>query len=229
VPAAVTDRSAADASHLATPPCVHVVDDDASTQAVFRSLGTQLGWDIRCYGSIGEFQARADQDRPGCIVFDLMLPDGCGIDALQQLSARGNRLPVVFTSGLASVSQAVRALQLGSLDFVEKPFEPGQMRAALQRAVALDDERRRQTRRRQLLAARLATLSRREAEVMECIVQGAANKAVALRLGLSPKTVEVHRANVMRKTGSASLAELVRLHVAVHGDGRPPAADDAGR
>jgi FixJ family two-component response regulator len=116
---------------------------------------------------------------------------------------------------MARVGEAVKALQLGSVDFLEKPFEVPAMVAALRRAVAIDQERRRTEHELGQLRARFARLTRREAEVMEHIVQGAANKDVAARLGVSPKTVEVHRANVMRKTRAGSLAELVRMHVRV--------------
>jgi len=196
-----------------TTPCILVVDDDVSIQALFRALAAQAGLDVRLYGSVRAFEQRQVDDRPGCLVLDLMLPDGTGIDVLQQLSAHGNEMPVVFMSGMASVAEAVRALKLGSLDFVEKPFELARMRDAIQRGVDLDLERRHHAGQRALMAERFRSLSPRENEVMDRIVQDAANKEVALQLGLSPKTVEVHRANVMRKTGAQSLAELVRMHI----------------
>jgi FixJ family two-component response regulator len=108
----------------------------------------------------------------------------------------------------------VKAIQLGSIDFLEKPFEMAQMVDAVQKAISLDRQRREAGNGREEILRRFATLTPRETEVMEQIVLGAANKEVAARLGLSPKTVEVHRANVMRKTRANSLAELVRMHVA---------------
>jgi two-component system, LuxR family, response regulator FixJ len=206
----------------ATVPLVHVVDDDVSIQSLFRTICAQAGYEIRVYGSITAFQQRTAEERPGCLVLDLMLPDGTGIDVLQQLSQQGNHTPVVFMSGMASVAEAVRALKLGSLDFVEKPFDLSCMREALARAVALDLQRRERAVEQTWLRKRFQHLSPRETEVMERIVRGAANKEVALQLGLSPKTVEVHRANVMRKTGANSLAELVRMHVTVHGRANNP-------
>lgn len=198
-------------------PLILVVDDDTSIQSLFRTICAQAGYDVQVFGSIAAFQNRAGDDRSGCLVLDLMLPDGTGIDVLQELSQQGSKMPVVFMSGMASVSEAVKALKLGSLDFVEKPFELSCMREALQRAVALDLQRRVCAVEMSHLRRRFASLSPREVEVMERIVRGAANKEVALQLGLSPKTVEVHRANVMRKTGANSLAELVRMHVTVNG------------
>ncbi|MBL8729104.1 MAG: response regulator transcription factor [Planctomycetes bacterium] len=205
-------------------PCIHVIDDDVAIQALFRRLCAQAGHDVRTYGTVGAFRARPQEDRPGCLVLDLMLPDGTGIDLLRELAASGNPMPVVFMTGMGRVDDAVQALRVGGLDFVEKPFDLARIREAVQRGVALDLERRRHAGERTRLLQRFASLSTRETEIMDLVVQGTSNKAVAWQLGLSPKTVEVHRANVMRKTGAQSLAELVRLHVAAQ-PGRPgPAA-----
>ena len=184
-------------------------------QVLFQRLGERLHFVVEVYESGSHFLAEVDDERPGCIVLDLMLPDATGIDVLRKLVERGCRLPVVFMSGIARVSEAVEALKLGSIDFLEKPFDIEDMSAALQRAVAIDRERRRDGLDRELLRRRFASLTPREAQVMEHIVRGAANKEVAALLGLSHKTVEVHRANVMRKTRAGSLAELVRMHVAL--------------
>ncbi len=200
---------------VATVPLVHVVDDEPSIQALFVNLGRLGGFEVASYGSASEFLARPDASRPGCLVLDLVLPDRTGIELLEELSAHGFPLPVVFMSGMARVSEAVHALKLGSVDFVEKPFDLDVMLDTLQRTIAIDVERRRSGADMEVLRQRFAALSCREGEVMERIVQGAANKDVAAALGLSPKTVEVHRANVMRKTGASSLAELVRMHVTV--------------
>jgi FixJ family two-component response regulator len=116
---------------------------------------------------------------------------------------------------MARVSEAVAAIKLGSIDFIEKPFRLEQMIVAIRRAIELDAERRNSSAKEESMAKRLDELTPRENEVMERIVRGAANKEVAAELGLSPKTIEVHRANIMRKTRAGSLAELVRLHVAV--------------
>lgn len=196
-------------------PCIQVVDDDAGIQNVFRILGEQMGYDVVAYRSVAEFEARVGPDRHGCFVFDLMLPDGTGLDLLRHLVSLGNDMPVVFMSGMGGIAEAVQAVKLGSIDYLEKPFEVAQMKQLLARAVELDLERRRRAEEVATLECRFAQLSPREREVMELVVQGAANKEVAARLQLSPKTVEVHRANVMRKTGAETLAELVRMHVAL--------------
>jgi len=198
-----------------TPPAalVHVVDDEPAIQALFVHIGRAAGLPVATHGSAAEFFAAFDPSRPGCLVLDLNLPDRTGIEVLQDLAARQCPIPVVFMSGMARVSEAVRALQLGSLDFVEKPFDVQVMIDAIQRALATDRERRQSSASVSDLRRRFARLSPREVEVLELVVRGAANKDVAARLGLSPKTVEVHRSHVMRKTEANSFADLVRMHL----------------
>jgi two-component system response regulator FixJ len=199
----------------ATMPLVRVVDDAHEIQALFKRLGPIGSFAVTTCTTGTELLESLDEERPGCLVLDLMLPDMTGIDLLRALANRSCQLPVVFMSGMARVPEAVQALKLGSIDFLEKPFDTHEMIAVIQKAIALDQGRRRTGTLREDVRTRFAQLTRRENEVMEQIVQGAANKEVAARLGLSPKTVEVHRANVMRKTRASSLAELVRMHVAV--------------
>ncbi|MCU0866041.1 MAG: LuxR C-terminal-related transcriptional regulator [Planctomycetes bacterium] len=200
---------------VASTPLVRVVDDEPSIQALFTRMGPLGGFAVECHTSAHDLLESLDDERPGCLVLDLVLPDRTGIELLMDLAARGCRLPVVFMSGMARVSEAVRALKLGSVDFIEKPFEPLEMLSTIERAIELDSRNRRAGSEHDQLERRFSALTPRENEVMEEIVQGAANKEVAAKLGLSPKTVEVHRANVMRKTQARSLAELVRMHVAV--------------
>ena len=198
-------------------PLVRVVDDEQTIQALFERIGALAGCEVETHGSGRELLAALDDARPGCLVIDLVLPDLTGLEVLEEVARRRCQLPVVFMSGMAKVGEAVAALKLGSVDFLEKPFEVSAMVAALQRAVALDAERRAAAHELGLLRARFERLTPREVEVMEQIVRGAANKDVAASLGVSPKTVEVHRANVMRKTRAGSLAELVRMHVQMRG------------
>jgi FixJ family two-component response regulator len=200
----------------ATAPLIRVVDDESAIQALFERIGQLCGFEVDCHSTAESFLNAFDDERPGCLVIDLMLPDRSGIEVLQEVTEGGCELPVVFMSGMARVSEAVQALKLGSIDFVEKPFDVQQIAEVLRRAVDLDLRRRRQGQDQDELRRRFESLTRRERQVMEQIVRGAANKEVAASLGLSHKTVEVHRANVMRKTQAGSLAELVRMHVAAH-------------
>jgi two-component system response regulator FixJ len=198
-------------------PLVRVVDDEETIQTLFQRMAAIGGFEVATYGTASALLDALDDVRPGCLVIDLVLPDRTGLEVLEEVARRGIRLPVVFMSGMARVAEAVKALKLGSVDFIEKPFDVQTMVATLQRAIELDEQRRAVGADREQLRARFQKLTRRETEVMEQIVQGAANKEVAARLGLSPKTIEVHRANVMRKTRATSLAELVRMHVAMRG------------
>lgn len=200
-------------------PVVHVVDDEATVRTLFLNMARILPYEFRTHGSAGEFFADFDESRPGCLVLDLHLPDRSGIEVLHDLAAQQSQVPVVFMSGMASVGEAVKAIKLGSLDFVEKPFDLQVMVDAIHQAIAKDQERRSAEAASDSLRKRFDRLTQREREVLELVVGGAANKDVANALGLSPKTVEVHRANVMRKTQAGSLAELVRLYVAVKGEG----------
>ena len=200
---------------MTAPPLVSVVDDEPTIQQLFVQLGRLERLAVRTWTRGADFLAAFDESQPGCLVLDLNLPDMSGLQVLEQLAQRGSQIPVVFMSGLAKVSQAVAALKLGSLDFVEKPFAIDDMLAAIHRALDSDRERRATNLQQHHLRERFAALTPRETEVMDLVVQGHANKIVAATLGVSPKTVEVHRANVMRKTGANSLAELVRLKIAV--------------
>jgi len=205
----------------ATAPLVRVVDDEIAIQALFERIGQLCGFAVDCHSTAESFLTAFDDLRPGCLVIDLMLPDRSGIEVLKEVTSRGCVLPVVFMSGMARVSEAVQALKLGSIDFVEKPFDVQQIAEVLRRAVDMDLTRRRQGADQDNLQRRFHSLTKRETQVMEQVVRGAANKEVAANLGLSHKTVEVHRANVMRKTQARSLAELVRLHVAANQSEQP--------
>jgi len=212
---ATLDRPLRQTPTGAVAPLVHVVDDDTAIQALFRSMGRSAGFAVATYGNVGDFLRTWNDAEPGCLVLDLNLPDRTGLELLRELAERRCQTPVVFMSGMASVGEAVKALKLGSVDFVEKPFDLQEMIATIARALATDADRRDNQRSDVDLRRRFDRLSLREREVMELVVAGAANKEVAARLGLSPKTVEVHRANVMRKTEAHSLAELVRMNLAL--------------
>lgn len=202
------------AQEAAVTPLIHVVEDEPAIQALFRNMGRIGAFEVVAYTTIADFLDRFDDSRLGCLVVDLNLPDGTGIEILQAMAERECHMPVVFMSGMAKVSEAVQAFRLGSMDFVEKPFDLKDMLAAITRGVATDKSRRATAAALEQARMRLARLTPREREVMELVVQGYANKEIAAALSLSHKTVEVHRANVMRKSEAGSVAELVRMHVA---------------
>jgi two-component system response regulator FixJ len=211
-----TNTTATDNREAPPAPLIHVVEDETALHALFHSMGHMAGYEIATYTTVEAFFATFDDKRVGCIVLDLNLPDGTGIEILQKLSDQHCSMPVVFMSGMATVSEAVEAFRLGTLDFVEKPFGIKTMLDAMRRGIETDVANREAEACFEHIEKRFGRLSPRENEVMEFVVRGSANKNIAAKLGLSPKTVEVHRANVMRKSEATSIAHLVRMHVTLN-------------
>ena len=176
-----------------------------------RWLIESVGLKVETFSAAGEFLARYRQERPGCLVLDVRMPVMSGLELQEQLKARGVTLPIIFVTGHGGVQTAVRALQGGAIDFVEKPFDDQRMLDLVQKAIALDAEQRRQAVGVAEAAARFASLSTREREVLEQLIEGRTNKAIARTLGLSAKTVETYRANVMEKMAVSTVPHLVKL------------------
>jgi two-component system response regulator FixJ len=194
---------------------VHIIDDD---DAVRESLGLLLdtaGLAVRTYGSATAFLAVAQGLGGGCILTDVRMPDLDGLALQRRLAEAGVTLPVIVMTGHGDVPIAVAALKAGALDFLEKPFDDERLIAAVRAALAVSRDAQRQAAVVAQIAALLASLTRRECEVLDLMVAGHPNKVIAYELGASPRTVEVHRARVMEKMGARSLAELVRIVIAV--------------
>ncbi len=192
---------------------VHVIDDDEGMRASLQFLLETADCTVTTYASAADFLAAADP-APGCIITDVRMPGMNGLELIQALNARGSGLPVVVITGHGDIPMAVEAMKAGATEFLEKPFDDERLmravRGALDRStaeksdLAPDPERVR-------LAALLQGLSPREVDVLRGLIAGGSNKSIALDLGISPRTVEIYRANLMLKTGAASLAELVRI------------------
>ena len=194
-----------------TLPTVFVVDDDAPVRDGLRLLLRSVGHRVETFGSAQEFLDAYADDRPGCLVLDVRMPGMSGLDLQEQLNERRAILPIIFITGHGDVPMAVEAMQCGAFDFLQKPFRDQDLLDRVQRAMVRDGESRGRLAARAQIRSRLATLTPRELEVMELVTSGKANKVVGADLGVSQRTVEIHRAHVMEKMGANSLAELVRM------------------
>jgi len=192
-------------------PTVFVIDDDDAVRSSLRLLLKSYGLEAQLCASAEEFLASHDPDRPGCMVLDVRMPGMSGIELQQQLNARGATIPIVFITGHGDVPMAVEAMQAGAFDFLQKPFNDNDLIARVQRAIEHNASQRARLHTRKDTRERLATLTPRERDVLDLVVVGKANKVIAADLGLSQRTVEIHRARVMEKMDAASLAQLVRM------------------
>jgi two-component system response regulator FixJ len=193
---------------------VHIVDDDEAVRQSLAFLLSTAGIPIRVYDSATSFLASLATLQNGCLITDVRMPDMTGIELLQRLRAKDLMLPVIVITGHGDIPLAVEAMKSGAIDFIEKPFAE----EAILRAVRAAEDRAKKLERRSdeeaQVAARLASLSERERQVLDGLVAGNANKTIAYELGISPRTVEVYRANLMTKMQAKSLSELIRMTLA---------------
>lgn len=190
-------------------PVVHLIDDDEDVRRALSFLLGTAGFAVKVYESAVCFLQRYDNSTSGCIVSDVRMPDMDGLQLLRRLNEMAVNLPVVIMTGHADVALAVEAMKMGAVDFIEKPFPDESFLAAIR--TALSRQKSVPTGEVGQVRSRLASLSTREREVLNGLLAGHPNKTIAYDLGLSPRTVEVHRANVMTKMGASSLSELVRM------------------
>lgn len=194
-----------------TTPVVYVVDDDNSVCTALRRLLQSMGLVVETFNSASAFLADWDPSLPGCLVLDIRMPLASGLDLQEDLIRRKAMLPIVFITGHGDVPLAVRAMKNGAVDFLAKPFDDQQLLDAINGAVKRDREIRRQQSAYADARTRISELSMRQREVLNLLIFGLTNKEIAAQLGISEKTVKVHRQQVMEKTGTMSLAELVVL------------------
>lgn len=195
---------------MSTDAPVHIVDDDLAVRQSLAFLLATDGLAVQVHDSATAFLA-AGTDRVGCIVTDVRMPDIDGVELLHRLRQRGRMPPVIVMTGHADVALAVEAMKAGAVDFIEKPFDDDVLLASIRSALARADRARTRDAEGDAVRARLAALSERERQVLEGLVAGKANKVIGLDLGISPRTVEIYRANVMSKMQAGSLSELVRM------------------
>jgi len=190
---------------------VFVIDDDPAIRESLRWLIESVGLNVKVFATAPEFLESYLPGPPSCLVLDIRMPGMSGLDLQAELAARDIRVPVIIITGHAEVPVAVRAMKAGAFDFIEKPFSDQLLLDRISRAIEFDTQVRHGRSVQADVASRLAQLTPRERQVMELVIVGKANKVIASELGLSPKTVEVHRAHVMKKMQADSLADLVRL------------------
>jgi two-component system response regulator FixJ len=196
-------------------PVVHVIDDDAAMRDSLAFLLGSGGYEVCVYESAPAFLAALPIPSAGCIITDVRMPDMNGIELIRELKVRGVSHPVIVMTGHADVPLAVEAMKAGVADFIEKPFDGDAMLASVGAASDASMHAQRRAERQAAIQARLDSLSGREREVLDGLVAGRANKVIADDLQISPRTVEVYRANVMTKMHAASLSDLVRMALQV--------------
>ena len=192
-------------------PTVFVVDDDEGVRNSLRFLLKSVGLATRALASANEFLETYKPNQPGCLILDVRMPGMSGLELQQQLNVRGAVIPVIFITGHGDIPMAVEAMQQGAFDFLQKPFRDQDLIDRIQRALERDSRSRTALSQHVKIRERLESLTPREREVMVLMTRGKANKVMAAELGVSQRTVEIHRARVMEKSGAASLAQLVRM------------------
>jgi two-component system response regulator FixJ len=190
---------------------VIVVDDDDAVRAALTLLLRSAGHATRSFESAAAFLENWDPRAGGCLVLDVRMPGISGLELQQQLNQRGATLPVIFITGHGDVPMAVEAMKHGAFDFVQKPVREQELVERARRALEKDRSNRIQLRQRDQIRDRLQSLTPREREILTLVTRGKPNKVMAGDLGVSQRTVEIHRARVMEKMGAESLAQLVRM------------------
>lgn len=194
---------------------IHIVDDDPSMLKYLSELVSTINYKSQTYDSANDFLNSYSDDGHGCLILDLRLPDINGLELQQQLASHNIDLPVIMISGFGDVSTAVKAMKAGILDFLEKPFKGQDLLDLIHNAVKKHKTERDKSTNQNVTLAHINSLTKREKEVMDHVVTGTLNKDIAKQLGISIKTVEVHRANVMTKMEATSIADLVRMSLEI--------------
>ena len=206
-------------------PTVFIVDDDSAMRDSLGFLIGSVGRKVETYSSAEEFLAAYDNERPGCIVLDVRMPGLSGLELMEKLGEDRFAPPVVLITGHGDIPMAVRALKAGAFDFIEKPFSDQVLLERIQQALQQDNSDRASEHDRSDIERRASRLTSRENQVFELVVDGKPNKVVASDLGLSQKTVEVHRAHVMEKMRAESFADLVKMAVVLEVTGPPKSVE----
>ena len=194
---------------------VFVVDDDHGIRHAMELLLRSVDLKHEIFSSGNEFMDAYSPERSGCLVLDIRMPGLGGLELQERLIEQGDPLPVIFITGHGDVPMAVEAMQKGAVDFIQKPFRDQDLLDRIRSALETDRARRASREETEAIVARVERLTNREREVLDLVVTGKPNKVVAYELGVSQRTIEIHRARVMEKMEARSLADLVRMHIAI--------------
>lgn len=194
-------------------PLVFVVDDDSAMRNSLRWLIESIGLEVRTFSSAIQFLKTYDSSQPGCLVLDVRMPGMSGMELLEKLAAMPYAPPTLIITGHGDVPMAVRAIKHGALDFIQKPFNDNDLLDRIQHAIATDAKRRQTLDSQQDIDERFTKLSRREWTILEHVLAGNSNTEISSDLSISIRTVEVHRAHIMRKLAAKNVADLVRLYL----------------
>lgn len=197
---------------------VFIVDDDDAVRESLAFLMKSVGLKADSFPSAQAFLDSYNPNRAGCLVLDIRMPGMSGLELQDKLTQMGSILPIIFITGHGDVPMAVKAIKAGAADFVQKPFRDQELLDRIREVLEEDAHSRAEKLQRNEILRRMDTLTEREREVMEQVVDGKANKVVAIDLNVSQRTVEIHRANVMEKMKARSLAQLVRLVMKARGE-----------
>jgi FixJ family two-component response regulator len=190
---------------------VFVIDDDPSVCNSLKRLIQSIGFQVKTFDSAQAFLEQGPGDKAGCLILDVRMPGMSGIELQKQLTNTGRRIPIIFITGHGSIPMSVKAVKAGAVDFIEKPFDDQKLIDAINTALIEDENYRLEQAEIKDIQCRADSLTPREREVFSLVVSGMLNKQIAFDLGMSEKTVKVHRARVMRKMKAESLADLVRM------------------
>jgi FixJ family two-component response regulator len=193
------------------PPIVVIVDDDEGVRLGLLDLMESVGLGARTYPAVHDFLKDGLPDAPSCLILDVRLPGQSGLELQQRLGSAGFDVPIIFITGHADVQMSVRAMKAGAVEFLPKPFRDQDLLEAVHHAIEKNRDHRRKKARDEALTRKFTELTAREREILAFVTSGRLNKQIAADLGVAEITVKVHRAQVMRKMGARSLADLVRM------------------
>lgn len=191
-------------------PIIYIVDDNDDVRETMQLLFESVDLRAESFGSAGEFLDAYPMGQSGCLIADVRMPEMSGLELQEEMVKRSIDLPVIIITGYGDVEMAVNAMKAGAADFIEKPYKEQELLDRVHKAISQSAEKRQESSEEQMVRERLAQLTPRERQILEFIVDGEPNKRIAYHLGISEKTIEFHRAKIMKKLEAKSLAELVR-------------------